>query len=64
MINLDIHNVVNVSIEEIRTHSNFSTREIVITDVSGNTSRLTVFSHDKGDEDIKVDVNGTVNLKL
>ena len=62
MINLDVHNVVSVRIEETKEFDSFATRYIVLSDNNGQEVRISAFGADK--DALKVEAQGAVNLKL
>jgi hypothetical protein len=62
--NMNIHGVASIEVSEIRKLGDAGTyvRDITFKDVDGNAFEVTVFA--EGVDGVKVNVNGTVNLKL
>lgn len=54
MAEFSIHNVVKVELCEVREHSGFSTRTIVITDDKGSTHEVSLFSRSENEDALKV----------
>jgi hypothetical protein len=54
MAEFAIHNVVKVEMCEVREHSDFSTRTIVITDDKGNRHEVSLYSRSENEDALKV----------
>lgn len=52
--NLDIHDVIEVRIEDQREHSDFCSRSIVITDKSGNVVEINLYTRSEDENALRI----------